>query len=63
MSDYAPPAPLPTFVRYAVVDRRVEPLDPLAFARSRSDARALIEAHPDREHLRIRRARVQLYQS
>lgn len=63
MNPHAPPAPLPTFVRYAIIDRRHPAPDPLHFESARSDARAWIEAHPDREHLRIRRARVQLYQS
>lgn len=63
MSDI--PAPRPSFYGYAIVDVTTDPPTPVGVELSRSAARTEIDTKPEAERapLRIRRARVTLYQS
>lgn len=59
------PGPRPTFVYYVVVDSRLEPTTPQSFHTTRKLAREHIDSRPVelRPFLRIRRARVTLFES
>lgn len=62
----APPAPLPIrphFFAYAVVDTSTSPATPIEVKMTRAEARDFITWRDDGDTLRIRRARVTLYQS
>jgi hypothetical protein len=63
VSDHSIPAPRPSFIAYAIVDVATTPPTPVGVKMSRSDARTEVNESPFRDTLRIRRARVQLYQS
>jgi hypothetical protein len=65
MTALPPPAPIkrPSFYAYVVIDSTAAELTPLAVKLSRSEAREFREWHPDADNLRVRRARVSLYQS
>lgn len=54
-------APRPAFYAYVVVDKTTEPVTPLAVKLTRKDARKEVEFNPDADNLRVRRARVILF--
>lgn len=57
------PAPRPSFYAYAIVDVTTVPPTPVGVELTRSEARKKIEWLEDADNLRVRRARVSLYQS
>lgn len=59
---YAPPPPRQTFPAYVVIDVSTTPPTPVTLKMHRADAREHITWSPDAEHLRIRRAKVTLYE-
>ncbi len=63
MSDHSIPAPRPSFYAYAIVDVATDPPTPVEVLMSRSAAREKIDQILLSTTLRIRRARVTLYQS
>jgi hypothetical protein len=63
VNDFTPPPVRPGFYAYVVVDVSQEPAAPQAMKMSRKDARDYISSLETSENLRIRRARVTLYQS
>jgi hypothetical protein len=56
-----PPSPLPTHVRYVVTDKRDATKDPLSFHKTRPEAQAWIAERGDEDHHRVRRARIQIF--
>lgn len=59
---FTPPPPRQTFSLYVVVDVSTTPPTPVITKMHRAEAREYITWSPDAEHLRIRKAKVTLYE-